>query len=316
MINSIFNNIDIGIQLSNNILPSKTFSHSLDNNNIDFTFLINNDKFNISPEFFDGKFTDDSDSKDESLNNIYEFPNQKNKGENSLESITSPNNDSQKKLVNEVFNIFKFEEQSYKKGEGNKAILRKKKNEKKLKKAKKKHGGGDDDNLKRKIQVHFLNFIINYSNDVIRSFIDIGNKLFFSPLDYKLKKDVKNENVESLKKKSLGEIIQLKVSPKMKKNNNNTIIFKEICKLNPSIQTFFQMNYKDLFIDYYYNKNKCFEFNGKNIHISIKTKTFNDLLIKHCKYHKRLKYIAINYFLNHYKRTKKIRFKTCICTCK
>ena len=72
-------------------------------------------------------------------------------------------------------------------------------------------------------------------------------------MDYKLKKDVKNEYVESLKKKSLGEIIRLKVSNKMKKNNNNTIIFKEICKFNPSIQAFFQMNYKDLFIDYYYN---------------------------------------------------------------
>ena len=102
----------------------------------------------------------------------------------------------------------------------------------------------------------------------------------------------------------------------MKKNNNNTIIFKEICKLNPSIQSFFQMNYKDLFIDYYYKKNKCFEFNGKNIQISTKTKTFNDLLIKHCKYQEGLKHIAINYFLNHYKRIKKPHFKTKIYICK
>ena len=99
------------------------------------------------------------------------------------------------------------------------------------------------------------------------------------------------------------------------KNNDisvNKNIYEKICKHSPFIQEFLQMNYLDLFKQYYNNKSKLFEVNGKIILISKKTKTFDDLLKKYDKYKKRLNYIAINYFLNQYKRIKKPKFRTSI----
>ena len=100
------------------------------------------------------------------------------------------------------------------------------------------------------------------------------------------------------------------------KNNDisvNKNIYEKICKHSPFIQEFLQMNYLDLFKQYYNNKSKLFEVNGQNIPISSKTKTFNDLLKKYDIYKKRLNYIAINYFLNRYKGIKKPNFKNYIC---
>ena len=94
--------------------------------------------------------------------------------------------------------------------------------------------------------------------------------------------------------------------------NVNKNIYKKICQLSPFIQEFLQMNYLDLFKQYYNNKSKLFEVNGKNIPISGKTKTFYDLLKKYDIYKKRLNYIAINYFLNQYKKIKKPKFRTSI----
>ena len=73
-----------------------------------------------------------------------------------------------------------------------KEIKRKRKikviNQKILKKKRKKiHLGSDDDNVLRKIQVNYLSFIINFSNDLIKALTD-EKVPFFKQLDYKKKK--------------------------------------------------------------------------------------------------------------------------------
>jgi len=174
------------------------------------------------------------------------------------------------------------------------------------------HTASDDDNILRKIQVHFLTFIISYTNDVIHTLIKEKNIPQFKNLDYKIKKTVNHRFVEELKSKSIGEILQLKVSPKMKKYDGsvNKSIYDTIYKNYPIIHEYMDRNYLTLFKEYYNNKNKIFEVNGQSIQLSIRTKTFSDLTIKNYKYKEKLKYVAINYFLNCYKRIKKPNFKT------
>ena len=169
------------------------------------------------------------------------------------------------------------------------------------------HNAFDDDNIIRKIQVHFLSFITNYVNDIIRVFIISKNVPLFKNIDYKIKKNVKNIYVEELKTKTIGEIIQLRVSPKMKNHDDsiNKNIYRQVCSLCPFMYLFLQRSYMSLFKEYFYNTNKIFIVNRKTIPLSMKTKTFNDLINKNYSYKEKLKYIAINYFLNNHKKYKK-----------
>lgn len=174
------------------------------------------------------------------------------------------------------------------------------------------HSALDDDNVLRKIQVHFLTFIISFTNDVICTFNNDKDIPLFKNLDYQIKKVVNHKFVENLKKKTISEILQFKVSPKMKISDEsvNKRIFQIIWAKLPSLHEFLQTNYLTFFIDYYYNKNnKNIEVNGKEIQLSSRTKTFNDLLEKNYRYKEKIKYVAINYFLNSYKRIKKPNFK-------
>ena len=175
------------------------------------------------------------------------------------------------------------------------------------------HSALDDDNILRKIQVHFLSFIISFTNDVICTFSNDKAIPLFKSLDYQIKKVVNHKFVENLKKKTISEILQFKVSPKMKISDEsvNKRIFQIIWAKLPSLHEFLQTNYLTFFIDYYYNKNKkSIKVNGKEIQLSSRTKTYNDLMEKNYRYKEKIKYVAINYFLNSYKRIKKPNFKT------
>ena len=195
-----------------------------------------------------------------------------------------------------------------------KAIINPKKSKKiKIKKV---HLGSDDDNILRKIQVHFLSFIICFANDVVRALT--GKKLQqFKNIDYEQKKIVNHKFVEDLKSKTIGDILKFNITPKMKNNEKqaNKYIYENILKECPSIDEFFKMNYLTLFKEYYFNKNNIFQFNGKIIPLSEKTKekTFNYFIIKHHSYLEKIKYVCINYYLNCYKRMKKPNFTTKLC---
>ena len=174
------------------------------------------------------------------------------------------------------------------------------------------HSASDYDNILRKIQVHFLNFITNYANDVIKLFINDKKVPTFKSLDYKIKKTVNYQYFEELKLKPISEILILKISPKMKKHdeNENIKVYDTICKRCPYFYGFFQKNYLSLFKEYYYNKR--FEVNGREIQLSLRTKTFSDLLKKNIHHKERLIFVANNYFLNNNRslQNKKPNFKT------
>jgi hypothetical protein len=148
------------------------------------------------------------------------------------------------------------------------------------------HSASDDDNALRKIQVHFLTFVVNFTNDVIRTFIEDKNVPQFKNLDYKNRKIVKHKMVEDFKLKTIGEILQLRISPKMKTHetsaNNN--IYEDICNRSPLMKDFLQMQYITLFKEYYHNKDRKFEVSGKIVQLSSKTKIYYDLILKNYKY--------------------------------
>ena len=192
----------------------------------------------------------------------------------------------------------------------NSTILRTKRGRKEKKCNKKIHQAYDDDNILRKIQVHFLSFITNYVNDILRTFGNNKKVPYFRNIDYEIKKTVNHKYVEKLKSLCIAELLQLRVSPKMKNHDDsvNKNIYQTVITSFPFMYGFLQQSYLSLFKEYFYNKNKIFFVNGKLISLSIKTRTFNDLINKNYAYREKLTTIAINFFLNHYKRYKKPNF--------
>ena len=147
----------------------------------------------------------------------------------------------------------------------------------------KKHSSMDDDNVLTKIQVHFFTYLINITNDIIKS--GFGKNDDFQQIKYDDKKNIKLDNIKKLKNSKIKDILQMKISSKCRKydenyNKNNYIKILETISNDTSlnwITDFFHMNYLDLFEKYYNNENSFF---GKEINISKETKSFNDLLKK------------------------------------
>ena len=147
----------------------------------------------------------------------------------------------------------------------------------------KKHSSMDDDNVLTKIQVHFFTYLINITNDIIKS--GFGKNDDFQQIKYDDKKNIKLYNIKKLKNSKIKDILQMKISSKCRKydenyNKNNYIKILETISNDTSlnwITDFFHMNYLDLFEKYYNNDNSFF---GKEINISKETKSFNDLLKK------------------------------------
>ena len=180
----------------------------------------------------------------------------------------------------------------------------------------KRHTALDDDNILRKIQVQYISFLVHYSNDVISFYVDdYKNNACFKDVDYKLKKVVNHKNVENLKKKAIGEIIKFKITPKIKtiERNENEKNLNIILKKYPFLLEYFKINYLELFIQYYKNKNDYFEINGQIIPFSEKTKkkTFSSLINKEKNNNlkERIIYVCINYLMNSYKKVKKPIFQ-------
>ena len=149
------------------------------------------------------------------------------------------------------------------------------------------HSKTDDDNVLIKIQVHFLTFLINITNDLIEPYFQAKKKnIFFRQINYDDKKTITLEHISQLKRSSIKDILQMKISPKCRnygedynKKNYNYILEKiNNDKDLEWINNFFNLNYLELFEKYYYKNN--FYFQGQKINFSKKTKTFYNLLEK------------------------------------
>jgi hypothetical protein len=141
------------------------------------------------------------------------------------------------------------------------------------------HRKSDFDNILAKIQVHFINFIINLSNDVLKIIKGNNFRKTFKNINYDFKKKINIDYIKKLQSYSIKDILINDISSKyttLPKNFNEKLI-NEVCNSSNWLEEFFNMKYISLF-KYYYNNEKT--INGKEIIFSSKTKSFKDLLEK------------------------------------
>lgn len=150
-------------------------------------------------------------------------------------------------------------------------------------KKKKEHKGIDFDNMLVKIQNHYLSFIINFSNDVSATVLGNEYKYSFKNIDRSCKINIKYDYINQIKSEPIQNILKLNINNKYKyfgKNYNSESLHNLCKKSNWLKNTFFKMNYLELF-NYYYNKGNLLKevnIEGKNIILSKKTKSFSYLI--------------------------------------
>lgn len=135
-----------------------------------------------------------------------------------------------------------------------------------------------EDNILRKIQVHYINFIRFYINEILEI---LGFKVKFYDINYNIKKITNKNNISLLKSLSISDILCQNISRKFRKTykqnkNINKIIFNKVIN-NDIIKGIVSEKYERLFKYVYLQNKKCININGKNIFLK-KVKTFEDLL--------------------------------------
>jgi hypothetical protein len=150
---------------------------------------------------------------------------------------------------------------------------------------KKCHMSDDFDNIQRKIQVHYISFLVSLANDKIKQIFGLKSKYQFKDVKYELKRIINHNNVEYLKKCKYSDIIQMKISPKNKKfgEDTNKNIYLEITQLSNELKNFFDKNYLYIFQKYYLGlkpDEKEMNYEGEKINLSEKTKGYYHLLKK------------------------------------
>ncbi len=223
--------------------------------------------------------------------------NDNNKKENNT-NIEKTKELNKPKYIRRIFNLKLYDK--------NKNLINKKRGRRSLKvNLSHVHSALDDDNILRKIQVHFLTFLVSFTNDYINALfpnMDKKNLLYFRHIDYKLKKTINHNSIEKIKKLKIGEILQRDASPKNKTcgSNINKIIYNKLCEKCPNLKyNYFNKIFKEFFIEYYYNKNERFILiNGVKVILSNKTNTFNDLIQKNIQFNLKFRQIASYFYTN------------------
>jgi len=169
----------------------------------------------------------------------------------------------------------------------------------------------DFENIQRKIQVHYISFLVSLANDKVEQFFGKKSKYHFKDVKYELKKIVNHKNVEYLKSCKYSDIMQMKISPKNKKfgEDTNKNIYLEITQLSKELKNFFDKNYLYIFQKYYLGlkpNEKEINFEGEKITLSAKTKGYYHLLRKN-EFSKKFNNIIKDVYFtgNNYSRDKK-----------
>ena len=144
------------------------------------------------------------------------------------------------------------------------------------------HDKNTSDNLLTKVQVHYINFIKQFLNDIIKYFK--YDKEFYN-IDYKFKSNIKKEFVNYLKNCKIEDIIKTKISNKYKrvdKNYNKNVYLYYINQGNNVLKKIFSENYLLLFRKIYYKSNKIINLKDygldAKIELSPGIKMYKDLL--------------------------------------
>ena len=146
------------------------------------------------------------------------------------------------------------------------------------------------DNTLCKLQIHFLNFLVNFSNDAIRTAFPKEQKnrkdkksLKLKKIEHGIKRDIKEDTLKILMKNPINYILKKKISNKywkLSKNPDyNEHIYSRVIQTSEWLNNLFNMNYLELF-EKYFNQCKPLDsiyFEGRTIIFSKETKPFYSL---------------------------------------
>lgn len=162
---------------------------------------------------------------------------------------------------------------------------RKRKNQNEAQVNIKKHGKTSFDNITSKVQIHYITFIIHLTNDIIISIFGKNSEkdgLYFTDIDYKIKKNISFKNMEKLKTQSIKDILLNPSSTKFSSKNEdyNKKIYNKLVNSSEVLDELFNMNYMQLFRIYHNNAQKIEKIiiKQKEIKLSNKTKSFFELI--------------------------------------
>ena len=231
-------------------------------------------------------YSDSESEKDNYLNNdialnIFPFFQNINKDHINL-------NEESKEKNNEIyFNDNKEKEEKSPQNENSPQFIVKKRKRGPEKKTDnyKTHRHDATDNCLRMIKVHYLSFIVSFLNNILKK---EQYKQKFYNLKYDFKKTTNKKEINSLKGKTIGQIIANNISDKYKcKNSNyNQKLFEQITNNKDSkvLNNILSENYLELFKKIYFKSTNIINFGeyglDRAIHLSNKVKMFKDLLLE------------------------------------
>ena len=207
-------------------------------------------------------FSQSIESQKEEDNQIYYIKNEQN-NENtkiSLENINTSKSDSTQLIIHKKRGREKQNDSNDSNGKDHNKFAR--------------------DNILRKVQVHYINFIILFVNYILKI---LNYDQQFLKLEYNFKKKVNKKYVELLKSKTIGEIICNRISLKFTKHegNNNVAIYKQI-QYDEVLNKILSEKYLQFFKKFYYKSNNIINLKeyglDKNIILGNDVKMFKDLL--------------------------------------
>jgi hypothetical protein len=141
----------------------------------------------------------------------------------------------------------------------NKSLLKKKR--------RKPHDKYAKDNIKRKIQIVYLHFLVNFVNLIIREIFrkfngfnwdfqnkEIKGRYQFKKLDYDFAKKIDKKSFNLLKSKTLKEIFKDNTSRKFKSYKNDEV-YDNVSAINDKIDYILNQKYLEFFRIFYQKKN-------------------------------------------------------------
>ena len=214
-----------------------------------------------------------------------------------------PDENKKKKSKNSGISEKNTKSSSSTKGQTSPKLIKKKRGRKPLKNTPLIHDKNRSDNLLRKIQAHYLKFIIAFSNEILKKF-------WFKETFYKISyKYIKNIKISSFYKEHKGlkisDIICRNITPRYKSQDikANIILYEKI-KENEILQNIFSQNFFSMFKGVYFES--IYTINIANfgpITLSKnKVKMFDQLLKNNCRdldeeHGEKLKSFAEEYYL-------------------
>ena len=136
------------------------------------------------------------------------------------------------------------------------------------------------DNLLIKIQVNYLTFIVDFSNELLK-FMGIKGK--FSKINHAYKRKANKKFITFLKGLNIGQILLLGVSPKYSNKDNNKNLYNIIIK-NPVINSILSQNYLTIFQNVYYKSERFINMEKYGLNkifiLSNKVEMYDDFILR------------------------------------